>query len=255
MSSLVRFVGTKKLRWKMLYAIHAIFNLLGKSWNDFYGWMLNFQDRQVTLDHILSRPTATHKYKGLWDWGRGNYYVEFMKDHGLKPTDRVLDLGCGYGRVAIPILRYQTGQGYYIGTEISIRRLELAREWVSREGLAAKPHEFILSKENSLPYIADDSIDVAWVMSVFNHMPDSEFHESLAAIARILRPGGKLFAYFTAGARNECDSIKDFRRTEREMRQALEHAGFAVEKLEDFNTDLQLKNPDFIMYAAVLRTR
>ena len=40
-----------------------------------------------------------------------------LERHGLKPEHRVLDIGCGVGRVALPLTRYLTS-GTYDGFDI-----------------------------------------------------------------------------------------------------------------------------------------
>jgi SAM-dependent methyltransferase len=94
------------------------------------------QDRELTLDQILRRPRLIGKFRGLWDWWRGEHYVEFMQRHGLHPTHTVLDYGCGYGRVIVPLLRFQESGGYCIGTEIASRRLAYSGEL--NQGLIAE---------------------------------------------------------------------------------------------------------------------
>lgn len=251
MSGLIRFIGTRSLRWRLLYLIRAAFRLVGCGWNDFYAWMLDFQDRKVTLDHILSRPKNPGKFKGLWDWGRGDYYIEYLKRHGLKPSHTILDYGCGYGRVTIPALRFQRAGGHYIGTEISKRRLALAREWIERERLRDKSHEFVLSKDNRMLFVPNGSVDIVWVLSVFNHMPDRELDLCLAAMARILRTGGTLFCYYLADIDGGATSVKTFRRSDEDMARRLKSAGFHVTLSDDFDDDLgDLRSPDARMVLA-----
>lgn len=243
LTSLTSYLGTRKLRWRLLYAIRAAFRLVGRSWNDFYAWMLDYQDRHLTLDQILARPRTPGKFKGLWDWSRGEYYLDYLKRHGLKPTSRILDYGCGYGRVAIPVLKYQQPGGSYIGTEISRRRLALAREWIAREGLEEKFYELVLSKDNTMPFVADDDIDVVWVLSVFNHMPDAELDACLAAMRRVLRPSGTLFCYYLADIEGGDSSVKTFRRTDEDMARRLEAAGFTHRQADNFDDDLGDNQP------------
>lgn len=43
------------------------------------------------------------------------YFIELG---GLKPSDRVLDVGCGIGRLAIPLTQYLDARGGYAGLDI-----------------------------------------------------------------------------------------------------------------------------------------
>ncbi|MBM3521579.1 MAG: class I SAM-dependent methyltransferase [Alphaproteobacteria bacterium] len=238
MRSLVSYVGTRALRWRLLYGVRFAFRLFGGNWNDFYAWMLDFQDRRVTLDQILARPRNDRKFKGLWDWWRGEYCVEYMRRHGLQPTHTVLDYGCGYGRVTIPLLKFQTPGGCYIGTEISTRRLELAREWIAREGLGGKSCELVLSKDNRMAFLADGSVDAVWVLSVFNHMPDAELETTLAALHRVMRGGGKLYCYYLVPVPGGDETVKTFRRTAEDMTALLARIGFTSQIMPDWDDDL-----------------
>lgn len=237
MANLVSLLGTRNLRWKLLYLVRALFFAMGRRWNDFYAWMLDFQDRQLTLDYILARKPSPGKDKGLWDWARGRYYLEYMRRHGLKPTDTVFDLGCGYGRVTIPLLQYQDG-GHYIGSEISQKRMALAHEWIEREKLGDKSCELVLSKDNTLPFIADNTVDVVWVLSVFNHMPDQELDTLLTALTRKMKVGGRMFCFYLATQEGGDTSVKTFRRSDEDMQGRLRKVGFTVEVMPDWDDDI-----------------
>lgn len=238
MPDLVRYIGTRKLRWQLLYIVRFLFRLFGGSWNSFYAYLLDFQDRRITLDQILARPSNPRKFKGLWDWRRGQYYLGYMKAHGVKPTDTVLDYGCGYGRVVIPLLKFQEPGGKCIGTEISAKRLQLAKEWIKREGLTAKDCELVLSQDTEMPFIRTDSVDVIWVLSVFNHMPDKELNEVLAAMHRVLKPTGMLFCYYVVPEPGAAETAKTFRRSQDEMTRILAAHGFSPQVQSDWDDDL-----------------
>jgi SAM-dependent methyltransferase len=222
------------LRWRLLSVIRRLFSAMGRSWNDFYAWMLDFQDRNVTLDQILSKPINNRKFKGLWDWWRGEQWLLFMQKHGLKPSHRVLDYGCGYGRVTIPLLKFQAAGGHYIGTEISQKRLNLADEWIQREALTEKSFELHLSRDNTMPFIETASVDVVWVLSVFNHMPDAELEETLRAIGRVLREGGILFCYYLVDGDSDERSVKTFLRSDSRMKEILARHGLYGEVAADW---------------------
>lgn len=231
----------RKLKWQLLYVIKHAFFLSGRSWNDFYGWMLDYQDRKLSLSEILRKKGPSNKYKGLWHWEKGPEYVQYMVKHGLKPDHVVFDLGCGYGRCTIPLLRFQTVGGKYIGSEISQRRIEIASEWINEEGLNNKNFDLILSKDESLAFLDDRSIDVTWVLSVFNHMPDITFEKTIEALGKKIKKGGLLFAYY-ANEDPYSKSVKFFPRSDKDMESCLSRHGFAVSMLEDWESEYEQRN-------------
>ncbi len=241
--TLVQYLGTRRFRQRLLYLGPTLFKAFGKGWNDFYAWMLDFQDRRVTLDQILAVRNTTTKCRGLWDWERGEYYVDLMLRNGAEPTHTFLDIGCGYGRITIPLLKKIVGSGSYVGTEISRRRLALANEWIAREQLTDKNCKLICSKDNSLPFLANASVDIAMALSVFNHMPDKELDELLLGTARALKGGGLLFCYYLSDT-DTIASVKTFRRSDADMEARLKCCGFeTVRMLPDWDPDPKLK-PD-----------
>ena len=104
----------------------------------------------------------------------------------LGPGVRVLDLGCGYGSTA----RYlaATFGCSVIGTNISQKELELARERAGESGL-----DHLLSFEygdfHDLGY-SDATFDVVWSQEAFLHAADK--NAVLAECRRVLKPGGSL---------------------------------------------------------------
>ena len=128
--------------------------------------------------------------------------------------------------------------GYCIGTEIASRRLAVAHEWIEREGLVDKNYDILLEKDNSIPFLADQSVDIVWVLSVFNHMPDAELRKTLLAMNRILKPDGCMFAYYVIREPGAPLTAKTFRRSDEEMIEFLAEAGFESSLLDDWDDDL-----------------
>lgn len=124
----------------------------------------------------------------------------------VKPTDRVLDIGCSVGRMAIPLTTYLTSGTYdgfdnvkasidYCQRAISPRHppfqfvhADIRNSTYNRGGLV-EPSEFVF------PY-ADASFDFVFMTSIFTHMQRPETEQYLTEIARVLAPGGRLFATF-----------------------------------------------------------
>lgn len=127
---------------------------------------------------------------------------------GLQPGDAVLDVGCGSGRMALPLTDYLTGEGRYAGFDISDKAIAWCKENISRSHLNFafevadiqnsfyNPKGKCTSSEFSFPY-PDASFDVVFLTSVFTHMFPPDVAHYLHEIARVLRPGGRcLTTYF-----------------------------------------------------------
>ena len=116
-----------------------------------------------------------------------------FKDHlvklaGLKPNHRVLDIGCGIGRMAVPLTSYLSPQGSYWGIEI----VKEGIRWCGSHITPRYPnfrfmHADIYNKfynptgplaasKYRVPF-DDKSFDVVFLTSVFTHMlPDDLVH-------------------------------------------------------------------------------
>ncbi len=125
---------------------------------------------------------------------------------GLRPDARVLDVGCGVGRLALPLTEYLDG-GSYAGFDIA----EDMVDWCRRTITPRHPNfEFaVIDVANghynpdggldaagaAFPYEAT-SFDYAVATSLFTHMLPSGFGNYAREIGRVLRPGGTFFGTF-----------------------------------------------------------
>ena len=140
---------------------------------------------------------------------RANYAEVARKTFGmlldltdLQPQERVLDVGCGTGRVAAPLTAHLDERGSYEGFDNSAERIEWCNERIAplhpsfrfqavdvfssvyhRKG-AIKPEEF------TFPY-DDGEFDVVLLFSVFTHIRGAGVARYLQEIGRVLKPGGR----------------------------------------------------------------
>ena len=135
----------------------------------------------------------------------GNEFLgHFVELGGLEPGNRVLDIGCGLGRMAVPLTRYLSPAGSYEGFDVVEREIEWCRRAI---GSRHPNFEFRVldvhnerynpggSGELAWPF-ADSTFDFAIATSVFTHLRPRDTAAYLAEAGRVLRPGGTLFATF-----------------------------------------------------------
>jgi SAM-dependent methyltransferase len=139
----------------------------------------------------------------------GAQLVRHLTDHaGLKPSDRVLDIGCGNGRVAEQLAPVLNGGGHYVGFDLSPAGIRACRRrFAGRPNMAFEHLDVWNGEYNQTGKLAeadvvfpagDASVDLAFATSVFTHMRMPGMRRYLAEAARVLKPGGRLA--FTAFA-------------------------------------------------------
>ena len=246
-------LNIKKLKWSLLPIIKTVFYLFGKSWNDFYAWMLDYQDRRVTISDILRKSNSTKKYKGLWDWEQGKFFYDFIKEHGYRDDQIIFDIGCGYGRLAIPVLKNQLSGGAYVGSELSVRRLQLAKDWIELEGLCDKNFELILSKGLSLDFLDENSIDCFTAFSVFNHMPDVEFEALANEINKKMKIGAIGFCHMVVDENYVYRGVEAFPRSLNDIISLFNRSKFSVSVIDDYKIS-KLQNSSYVRMFKITKT-
>ncbi|MEH6388911.1 C17 cyclopropane fatty acid synthase CfaB [Pseudomonas profundi] len=103
----------------------------------------------------------------------------------LKPGERLLDVGCGWGGLARHAARHYGVQVH--GITLSRSQLELANEKISREGLTDQIQLELLDYRDLPP---DGSFDKVVSVGMFEHVGHANLPEYFRILFEQLKPGG-----------------------------------------------------------------
>lgn len=119
-------------------------------------------------------------------------YVEYLEAH---LTDgMILDLGCGYGRIAKYLLTRHIYPGY-IGIDRSAVMLKLFKErWAQVDEEKRTPLTLILGSIDHIP-LRSCSVENVITAAVFLHNPKEVVEKAINEVYRVLKPGGKVFVF------------------------------------------------------------
>ncbi len=148
-------------------------------------------------------------FVGFGDFKRSGELLldQIKKVTDLQPTMAVLDVGCGIGRLAVPLTGILNKEGHYEGFDI----VKIGIDWCNKNIKPKYPNfNFIhIDLKNDLynlktnkeaknfvfPY-KDNEFDLVILTSVFTHMMPDDVDNYLKEIFRVLKKGGKCFVTF-----------------------------------------------------------
>ncbi|NBC82076.1 MAG: methyltransferase domain-containing protein [Bacteroidetes bacterium] len=148
-------------------------------------------------------------FVGHGDFKRqGNQFVEQLKTYGgLKAEHRVLDIGCGIGRVAVPLTQFLNEHGSYEGFDVVKSGIKWCQQKISKnypnfnfQHIDLRNDLYNLKTKDEaksfvFPYM-DNEFDLVFLFSVFSHMMPEDVDNYLNQIQRVLKPGGTCLATF-----------------------------------------------------------
>jgi SAM-dependent methyltransferase len=126
---------------------------------------------------------------------------------GLQPDERVLDIGCGCGQMALRLKNYLDENGSYVGLDIHRPSINWCRQQIARRhknfqfahidvrNLAYNPNAAQRAEAYVFPF-GDRSFDLILLKSVFTHMRPPEVSNYLSEVARLLKSDGRCLATF-----------------------------------------------------------
>ena len=155
----------------------------------------------------IPAPSISNMEAGSYKEIGKEFFEYFTAYTNITPSDKVLDVGCGWGRLALPFTGFLSPEGEYHGFEIIENRVSWAKKNISSRHpnfhfKLVDVKNFIYSDKGvsatsfKFPY-DDSSFDLVFLNSVFTHMLPQDVDHYLSEIRRVLAPGGKcLSTYF-----------------------------------------------------------
>lgn len=137
---------------------------------------------------------------------------------------RILDLGCGMGRLTLPVARHFS-KAEVVGVDISAPMLDRARKAAADAGLDDVRLE--LGDGRALPAVGP--LNAAYSMITLQHMPWDAQAGYIAAVAAALKPGGVFRFQVVEGDERVFLSQQT---SEAAVRAACEAAGLEVEAVD-----------------------
>lgn len=124
---------------------------------------------------------------------------------GAGPTASILDVGCGWGRIARHFVGHVREPGRYVGMDVVEAFVDWCKENISPVNPAFSfLHQDVYNglynpdgkheaSEYRFPF-EDGSFDVVFLTSVFTHMLPEDVENYLREIHRLLKPDGRCFS-------------------------------------------------------------
>jgi len=167
-----------------------------------------------SVDLVLGRRSdmVPPRYLNYADSGgyteQGKEFLVYYKQRcGLQPHHRVLDVGSGIGRMAVPMTGYLT-TGSYEGLDIVRSGIRWCQHHISNKyprfrfqiadiyNKQYNPRGKYKPGEYRFPF-SDAEFDLTIMISLFTHMLTSDLDHYLSEVSRVLKPGAKcLITYF-----------------------------------------------------------
>lgn len=146
--------------------------------------------------HVTTAGRILHRAR-LYDLGTRLMGRRLRALHGalielarIGPGERVLDVGCGPGRLTLAAAAAAGPGGEILGIDPSTEMIDLA---AGKARDAGSPARFQVAAIEAIP-APDDHYDVVLASLMLHHLPPELQRRGLAEVLRVLKPAGRFVA-------------------------------------------------------------
>ncbi|HEV7575126.1 MAG TPA: methyltransferase domain-containing protein [Caldimonas sp.] len=141
---------------------------------------------------------AAADYERLWQAQLGAAQAALLARVAPRPGERVVDVACGTGLVALAAAAAVGAAGSVVGVDLSDAMVEAAQRRAGERGIA---HASFVRMDAEALVLADASVDVALCALGLMYLPDPA--EAVRELHRVVRPGGRV-GLLVWGERSRC---------------------------------------------------
>jgi SAM-dependent methyltransferase len=205
------------------------------------------RDHVAYYRSVMRSDTARNPYAAVGTGTRerwealGRLQFDYLLGHGLTPSHRFLEIGCGNLRAGRLIIDHLDAGRYY-GIDISPDILFAAQDTLTEYKLQDKLPHLTPVRNLRLEFLPPGFFDVVHAHSVFSHSPIEVIDECLANIGRVLAPDGFFDFTFNRTEGEEHHVLREdfYYRTETLVALAEKH-GLSARFMDDWERDSRHK--------------
>ena len=131
-------------------------------------------------------------FRGQFDEHR-RFQISLLKNQGLVPSNRLLEIGCGPLTAGIPIIEYLDA-GNYVGVDVRTTVLDLSWKEVGKAGLSRNNPRLICSSSFGAAELGSQTFDFILSFSVLYHLNDKILNKYFQAVRSRLNTTGACLA-------------------------------------------------------------